>query len=149
MFWENYLLLCSSVGKAPNAVAAEIGIKSSGTVTGWSNGAIPRKSVLFKLCQYFGVTEEQLLSDRLLMDPVPPEQSTRGMTPEEREAYYRGQHLDGKKEKPTPVSESGRPVNIVKIAGRDGSYAEKRLTDEQVKALQTIIDQMPEAPDDL
>ena len=53
------------------------------------------------------------------------------------------------KEKPTPVSESGRPVNIVKIAGRDGSYAEKRLTDEQVKALQTIIDQMPEAPDDL
>lgn len=100
MFWENYLLLCSSVGKAPNAVAAEIGIKSSGTVTGWSNGAIPRKSVLFKLCQYFGVTEEQLLSDRLLMDPVPPEQSTRGMTPEEREAYYRGQYLDEKKEKP-------------------------------------------------
>lgn len=50
---------------------------------------------------------------------------------------------------PTPVSESGRPVNIVKIAGRDGSYAEKRLTDEQVKALQTIIDQMPDAPDDL
>ena len=105
MFWENYLLLCSSVGKAPNAVAAEIGIKSSGTVTGWSNGAIPRKSVLFKLCQYFGVTEEQLLSDRLLMDPVPPEQSTRGMTPEEREAYYRGQHLDGKKEKPAEIGE--------------------------------------------
>lgn len=105
MFWENYLLLCSSVGKAPNAVAAEIGIKSSGTVTGWSNGAIPRKSVLFKLCQYFGVTEEQLLSDRLLMDPVPPEQSTRGMTPEEREAYYRGQHLDEKKEKPAEIGE--------------------------------------------
>ena len=53
------------------------------------------------------------------------------------------------KERPTPVSESGRPVNIVKIAGRDGSYAEKRLTDEQVKALQTIIDQMPDAHDDL
>lgn len=105
MFWENYLILCSSVGKAPNAVAAEIGIKSSGTVTGWSNGAIPRKSVLFKLCQYFGVTEEQLLSDRLLMDPVPPEQSTRGMTPEEREAYYRGQHLDEKKEKPAEIGE--------------------------------------------
>lgn len=105
MFWENYLLLCSSVGKAPNAVASEIGIKSSGTVTGWSNGAIPRKSVLFKLCQYFGVTEEQLLSDRLLMDPVPPEQSTRGMTPEEREAYYRGQHLDEKKEKPAEIGE--------------------------------------------
>lgn len=50
---------------------------------------------------------------------------------------------------PTLVYESGRNVNIVTIAGRDGSYMEKRLTDEQVKALQTIIDQMPEAPDDL
>lgn len=51
--------------------------------------------------------------------------------------------------KPTPVSERGRHINIVKIAGRDGSYKEKRLTDEQIKALQTIIDQMPEAPEDL
>lgn len=50
---------------------------------------------------------------------------------------------------PTPVSKSGQHINIVKIAGRDGSYKEKRLTDEQVKALQTIIDQMPEAPEDL
>lgn len=49
----------------------------------------------------------------------------------------------------TPESESGRHVNVVTIAGRDGNYKEKRLTDEQIKALQTIIDQMPEAPDDL
>lgn len=105
MFWENYLLLCGSVGKAPNAVASEIGIKSSGTVTGWSNGAIPRKSVLFKLCQYFGVTEEQLLSDNLLMKPVPPEHSTRGMTQEERESHYRGLHLSGQKEKLADLGE--------------------------------------------
>lgn len=59
------------------------------------------------------------------------------------------ERLNGDEKIPTPVPESGRPVNIVKIAGRDGSYAEKRLTDEQVKALQTIIDQMPDAPDDL
>lgn len=94
------MLLCGSVGKAPNTVASEIGIKSSGTVTGWSNGAIPRKSVLFKLCQYFGVTEEQLLSDELLMKPVPPEQSTRGMTSEERAAHYRGLRAEEQKEKP-------------------------------------------------
>lgn len=105
MFWENYLLLCGSVGKAPNTVASEIGIKSSGTVTGWSNGAIPRKSVLFKLCQYFGVTEEQLLSDELLMKPVPPEQSTRGMTSEERAAHYRGLRAEEQKEKPAEIGE--------------------------------------------
>lgn len=39
------------------------------------------------------------------MQLVPSEQSTRGMTPEEREAYYRGQHLDGKKEKPAEIGE--------------------------------------------
>lgn len=39
------------------------------------------------------------------------------------------------------------PENIVKIAGRDGSYTEKRLTDDQVKALRLILDQMPDAED--
>lgn len=39
------------------------------------------------------------------MQLVPPEQSTRGMTPEEREAYYRGQHLEEKKEKPAEIGE--------------------------------------------
>lgn len=34
------------------------------------------------------------------MIPVPMEQSTRGMTPEEREAHYRGLHLSEQKEKP-------------------------------------------------
>lgn len=103
MFWENYLLLCGSVGKSPNAVASEIGIKSSGTVTGWSNGAIPRKSVIFKLCRYFDVTEDQLFSDNFIMNPVPPDQSTRGMTPEEREAHYLGLSLAEQKEKPADL----------------------------------------------
>ena len=38
-------------------------------------------------------------------------------------------------------------TNIIRIAGRDGSYTEKRLTDDQVKALRIILDQMPEAED--
>lgn len=105
MFWENYLLLCGSVGKSPNAVASEIGIKSSGTVTGWSNGAIPRKSVIFKLCRYFDVTEDQLFSDNFIMNRVPPDQSTRGMTPEEREAHYLGLSLAEQKEKPAEIGE--------------------------------------------
>lgn len=39
--------------------------------------------------------------------------------------------------------------NILRIAGRDGRQIEKRLTDEQVKALEAIINQLPDAPDDL
>lgn len=50
---------------------------------------------------------------------------------------------------PTPIPERRHSVNVVKIAGRDGSYVEKRLTDDQVKALRAIVDQFPDASDDL
>ena len=72
MFWDNYLRLCNSVGKAPNTVAKEIGIKSSGTVTGWANGAIPRRSVLVKIGDYFGTSVSQLLNSET-DDNKPPE----------------------------------------------------------------------------
>lgn len=43
--------------------------------------------------------------------------------------------------------DSSEKKNIVRIAGRDGSYVEKKLSDEQVAALKTLIDQLPEAND--
>lgn len=52
-----------------------------------------------------------------------------------------------KEKAPAPITESER--NIVKIAGRDGSFVERRLTDDQVEALRSIIDQFPEAGDDI
>lgn len=45
--------------------------------------------------------------------------------------------------------ESIEKCNIIKIAGRDGSYEERRLTDEQLAALKAILSQMPDASDDL
>lgn len=39
-------------------------------------------------------------------------------------------------------------VNIIKIAGRDGSYQERELTDEQMAAIKAIIAQIPNVPDD-
>lgn len=63
MFWDNFVRLCNRVDKYPNTVAAEVGVKSTGTVTGWKNGAMPRQSVLKKLCDYFDVTETELLGD--------------------------------------------------------------------------------------
>lgn len=62
MFWDIYVRLCNEVGEAPNVVAAKNGVKSSGTVTGWKNGAIPRESALTRLADYFGVTVEYLLT---------------------------------------------------------------------------------------
>ena len=38
-------------------------------------------------------------------------------------------------------------INTVRIAGRDGSYTEKHLTDDQLQLLQMMIDQMPDFED--
>ena len=49
--------------------------------------------------------------------------------------------------KPTPETGDGPARNIVRVAGRDGSYIERTLTDEQVAAVRTIISQLPDADD--
>lgn len=51
--------------------------------------------------------------------------------------------------RPTPISEGEPHVNVVKIAGRDGSFVEKRLTDKQLQALKSFVDLLPDAGDDL
>lgn len=62
MFWTQYQFLCQSVGKSPNGVAKEIGL-SSGSVTFWKNGKIPKSDTLKKIADYFGVTVDFLLGD--------------------------------------------------------------------------------------
>lgn len=39
--------------------------------------------------------------------------------------------------------------NVIKIAGRDGSYREKKLSDEDLAALTILIDRLPDASDSL
>ena len=78
MFWNTFAKLCVDVGKPPNTVAAECGVKSSGTVTGWKNGAVPRPGILRNLADYFGIPVEELLDlnslneeyDELLMRKI-------------------------------------------------------------------------------
>ncbi|MBQ8399063.1 MAG: helix-turn-helix transcriptional regulator [Clostridia bacterium] len=57
-------------------------------------------------------------------------------------------YLLGKEEKHSD-SEVLSDKNVIRIIGRDGRRLEKRLTDEQMQALQLLIDQLPDAPDDL
>ncbi|NPD33076.1 helix-turn-helix domain-containing protein [Eggerthellaceae bacterium zg-997] len=47
----------------PAYAIAEIAGVSSAAVHGWRNGAMPRKEPLEKLCSYFGLTMDDLLSD--------------------------------------------------------------------------------------
>ena len=60
-------------------------------------------------------------------------------------AYLKGE--TDEKRKP-PVNDEGQmAANTVRIAGRDGSYVEKRLSDDQVDLLRRMIDQLPDCTD--
>ena len=50
---------------------------------------------------------------------------------------------------PTPAPEGEHDTNIVKIAGRDGSFREKRLDDKGLQALIAFVDLLPDAPDNI
>ena len=62
MFWKNYEALCTRIGKSPNAVAKELNI-SSGSVTEWKHGRVPRWQTLQIIAKYFGVATEMLVSE--------------------------------------------------------------------------------------
>ena len=63
MFYEIFAMYCKKLGKSESAVAKAIG-RESKTVTGWRKGAVPYNSTLKKLADYFGVTVEDLLTDK-------------------------------------------------------------------------------------
>ncbi|MEA4816257.1 MAG: helix-turn-helix transcriptional regulator [Lachnospiraceae bacterium] len=57
-------------------------------------------------------------------------------------------YLLGRSSKKEPAKKDGEPkTNTVKIAGRDGTFVEKKLSDDQINALKLIIEQMPDATD--
>lgn len=59
-FYLSFMKLCRREGKSPSVVAREAGI-SSGAPTAWKNGAVPKQAQRNKLCEYFGVTDNELL----------------------------------------------------------------------------------------
>ena len=62
MFFPNYMTLCARKGVFPTKVAEACGFTAA-SYTGWSRGAIPRRSSLQKIADYFGVTVDELLGE--------------------------------------------------------------------------------------
>lgn len=87
MFWNNFEALCAEKGVSYNAAAADVGVRSSGTVTGWKNGAKPRGPVLKRLVDYFGVTVEELTgeSEQKEKPSTAGEIDLSGLSPEDAE----------------------------------------------------------------
>lgn len=94
MFWDNFVLLCDRTGKSPNAVAAEIGFKSTGTVTGWKDGKIPYERNLKKIAEYFGVTVDYLLTGE--KEKAPDSVGGLQVTPKKRELIDKVMKMDDK-----------------------------------------------------
>lgn len=60
MFFDRFKALCIEQNASPNAVAPKIGV-SSGTITNWGNGRLPKVDALIKVSQFFGVSTDYLL----------------------------------------------------------------------------------------
>lgn len=140
MFYDVYIELCKKIGKKPSVVASELGINKS-NVSNWkNNGYTPRGEALQRIADYFDTTVDYLMGRT-----NDPENSDRfGLEdPADRSLDI----FRDIQKAPTLVSESGQPVNVVKIAGRDGSFMEKRLNDKDLKLLMSYVELLPDADD--
>lgn len=111
--------------------------------------------VFKSLCDSKGVSCKRASLEIGLSNSISTKWKNTGATPNgetlNKIAEYFGVTTDfllGQETEKAPTPEGGRPVNIVTIAGRDGSYVERRLTDGQTKALKMFIDELPDADED-
>ena len=63
MFWKKFIFLCESKNKSPSAVCSELGFSTT-MATKWKKGSQPRDTSLLKIADYFGVTVDDLLSNK-------------------------------------------------------------------------------------
>lgn len=61
MFYDIYCKLCEDHGEKPFSLPLKLGMKSNSAVAQWKNGSVPRKAMLEKIADYFGVTVGYLL----------------------------------------------------------------------------------------
>lgn len=56
MFYDKFLELCIDKNMSPSAAAIDAGF-SNAAAAGWKKGAVPRRSAIKRLANYFGVDE--------------------------------------------------------------------------------------------
>lgn len=57
MFYDKFLELCIDKNMSPSAAAIDAGF-SNAAAAGWKKGAVPRRSAIKRLADYFGVDED-------------------------------------------------------------------------------------------
>ncbi len=74
MFYDRYNALCEQRGKKPYEVARELGCSNS-NVAQWKKGSVPRKPMLEKIAEYFGVSSSYLIYGDQIKSPATQEGS--------------------------------------------------------------------------
>lgn len=90
MFYSNYVALCNKAGVAPTVLAEQLGL-SRAAASRWSDGALPRRSSLAIIADYFGITVEELVSDL----PLPKSEHKKSASPISDEALKVAKQYDG------------------------------------------------------
>ena len=73
------------MGKKPNPVGKELGV-SSGTITGWKNGALPKPEILSRIASYFDVSVDYLIG-KTDKKEKPTTETDDGLSPEFTSLY--------------------------------------------------------------
>ena len=91
---------------------------SDKSVSKWERAeSIPDVTILKSLADIFGVTVDYLLGNTDIKEKAPDQ------------------------------DDQVQDKNVLRIAGRDGTYIERKLTDEQMRAFRLMVEQLPEADD--
>lgn len=121
-------IICKSRKIPISKLERELGF-ANGYIGQLKKGTMPAER-LAAVAEYLDVSYEYLLNGDA-MDPVPPEQSTRGMTEEQREAYYRDLH---KKEPPEMIGGlTEEEIEYIRWFREEASEKEKALVRTLIK----------------
>lgn len=139
IFVENVKSHCLAKGVSLSKACIESGAGKT-LMDNVKRGRVPSVDSVQLLARYLGVTVSELLGESTLG-------SQARAAPSEHLAQSAQNGSSGEQKEPIPVDGDGQGQNVIKIAGRDGSLIERRLTDEQVTALKLMLAQLPEVED--
>jgi transcriptional regulator with XRE-family HTH domain len=91
VFFDNFYSACKQKNTTPNGVAKILGI-SSGSVTSWKNGTLPKSETLNKIAEHLEVSTDYLLGKENSLPPLSDREQElldlfRQMSPEQQAAY--------------------------------------------------------------
>lgn len=157
-------------GLTKTAFASRINISQPHVSRLCSGEAVPSDRTISDICREFGISEEWLRNgtgpmkvqvsqkkvlakafSRLAEKDDPKREAVLSIIMEMEDYEVDAIYEKAKRmmELYEEARKNERSPNILKIAGRDGSYKEMELTDSQLEELKRRIDQLPDASEDL